>query len=182
MEVPEGYREPHLPMSVITVEIYGLSDPRDDKLRYIGKANCAERRLKSHFRDSRRRGTPLYRWIRKLLAEGRAPSLRILESCAVTDWKQREIIWIGFAREIGIPLLNVASGGDQPHSSPAANAANARKAIVSRTSTPEKAEIYHLKKVIGQNLADGVVMEETKELLRYCARTAPHLFASWANV
>jgi hypothetical protein len=49
-----------------TAEIYGLLDPRDGKLRYIGKAVCAAKRLKSHLRDARKRDTPVYRWINEL--------------------------------------------------------------------------------------------------------------------
>lgn len=51
------------------VQIYALRDPRDGNLRYIGKANNAEKRLKSHMKDSRHRKTPVYAWFRKLAAQ-----------------------------------------------------------------------------------------------------------------
>ena len=35
------------------VFIYALSDPRDDKIRYIGKANNPESRYKNHYNSSR---------------------------------------------------------------------------------------------------------------------------------
>ena len=49
------------------VEIYALLCPNTKDVRYIGKANDSEKRLKSHIRDSRRRNTPVYCWIKKLL-------------------------------------------------------------------------------------------------------------------
>lgn len=91
--------------------IYGLYD-QSGKLRYIGKANNPEKRLASHMRDSVRRDTPVYRWIRK---NGK-PEMRILESdCA--DWRESERRLISEARVSGANLLNVAEGGDEPHCS-----------------------------------------------------------------
>jgi len=43
--------------------IYALTDPSTGEVRYIGKANDPSARLKSHLMDSRRRNTPVYRWI-----------------------------------------------------------------------------------------------------------------------
>jgi hypothetical protein len=48
------------------IEIYSLNDPYTYKVRYIGKAKDSQKRLKSHIRDSKRRNTPVYQWIRSL--------------------------------------------------------------------------------------------------------------------
>jgi hypothetical protein len=165
-----------------TAEIYGLLDPRDGKLRYIGKAVCARKRLKSHLRDARRRDTPLYRWVKELTGLGIVPGLKILEVCPIELWEVREMAWIRTAREMGGFLLNQAKGGNEPHCSYEVRAANARKAVASRTDTPEKAEAYQIKKFLGQSLAAGVVTEETRVLMRRAARDAPHLFGCWATL
>ena len=59
--------------------IYALLCPDTRAVRYIGKANDPARRLKTHIRDARRRRTPVYLWLRRLHAEGKAPILEIIE-------------------------------------------------------------------------------------------------------
>lgn len=105
-------------------EIYALIDPRDGAIRYIGKANDSAKRLKSHIRDARRRRTPVYDWLNKLMAMGLAPSVVILETCE--DWIEAEKRHIAQARAQGMRLLNVAEGGNEPYCSPETRAANGR--------------------------------------------------------
>jgi hypothetical protein len=90
--------------------IYGLYD-KSGKLRYIGKANNPEKRLKGHLREAfnRQRQTPVYDWIRK---HG-CPEMRVLEADC-EDWEASERRLIAEHREAGAELLNVAEGGDQP--------------------------------------------------------------------
>lgn len=107
------------------VEVYGLFDPRDGALRYIGKARCARKRLASHQRDSRRRDTPVYRWFRKLSALGCVPHVQVLERGA--DWPEIERRLIAQARARGERLLNVADGGDQPGCPPEVRSSNAER-------------------------------------------------------
>jgi hypothetical protein len=97
-----------------TVEIYGLVDPRDWEMRYIGKAVRAAKRLASHLRDCRKRKTPVYQWINELLAAGLLPVVVIIEVCPANVWKHHERGMIAIAREKGCKLLNVAPGGNQP--------------------------------------------------------------------
>lgn len=104
--------------------IYGLFD-QDGNLRYIGKANDPEHRLRCHVRDSLSGGRnyPVNHWIRK----NGIPALRVLEAdCA--DWRESERRLIAEARARGEKLLNVADGGDEPHCSPEQRKANMEKA------------------------------------------------------
>jgi len=105
-----------------TVKIYGLYDPVTGALRYIGKANDAAARLKTHLRDARRRDTPVYRWIRKLARNGMVPNMKVLAECQPELWPsvEREII----SQNEG--LLNVAEGGTEPFCPPEVRKANAR--------------------------------------------------------
>ena len=103
--------------------IYALTDPRTGAVRYIGKANDPAKRLKGHMRDARRRQTPVYAWINKLVRLGMAPGLLVLEAdCA--DWRESERRLIAEARARGDRLLNVADGGDEPHCPPEVRKAN----------------------------------------------------------
>lgn len=108
------------------VEIYGLSDPRDGRVRYIGKARDSRRRLSTHVRDSRRRNTPVYRWIRKLLRQGVRPSLVIIEVVRESEWQNAERRHIAEHRKKS-RLLNVANGGDEPHCPQSVLKANAER-------------------------------------------------------
>src|ERR1700753_3270619 len=97
-----------------TVEIYALRDPETNEIRYIGKANNSQARLKSHLRDARTRRTPVYSWINSLLRRGLSPDMIVLETCGPDVWKEREIALIAQYRAASSRLLNVADGGDEP--------------------------------------------------------------------
>jgi len=128
------------------VEIYGLCDPDTGELRYIGKANNAEARLKSHIRDARRRRTPVYIWMNRLTDKGKRPSLRILQTVCADEWEQAEREAIATARANGVRLLNLAEGGDQPFCSREVRSRNG-----SRTSQTRHYFVWFASRTMGQN-------------------------------
>ena len=138
------------------VDIYALCDPRIGAIRYIGKANCARKRFAGHLRDSRRRDTPVYRWIRKLASVGMVPELMILVSVKEDKWQETEISAISQAKVLGIDLLNVAEGGDHPLCPREVRAENGRKNAASRNH-----RLWWLKRKLGENLKHGYVRAET---------------------
>ncbi len=164
-------------MDGAVASIYGLADSETGEVRYIGKANDPEARLKSHMRDSRRRDTPVYRWIRK---HGRPNLVILVDGCA--DWKADESRMIAEARARGDRLLNVADGGDEPLCSTEVRAANGRKVAALRVSTPDKKRLYELKRSLGQSLKDGFVSDVTRGKMRELAKLHPHMFGCWTNV
>lgn len=151
--------------------IYGLYD-RAGALRYIGKASCPAKRLKSHMQDSKRRRTPLYSWIRK---HGQ-PEMRVLEVCG-SNWREVEKRLIAEARERGEPLLNVADGGDEPHCPKEVRAQNGRSAAKKRDPF-----VWRFNRDFAQALKEGWLSEATKELLRELASLRPKEFGRWANI
>lgn len=96
------------------VEIYGLLDPESGRLRYVGKAKNSGERLGRHVRDSRRRNTPVMRWVRGLADAGLAPDVIVLDVVPDSRWDEAERYWISRARERIPDLLNVAAGGVGP--------------------------------------------------------------------
>jgi hypothetical protein len=164
------------------VQIYGLSDPVTGALRYVGKANNAQARLKSHLRDCRRRKTPVYSWMRKLLNSGGVPALVILAECSQEDWPFVEQSMIAAKRLEGAKLLNLAKGGDEPFCSTATRQANGRAVAKLRVSDERKARVYHLKRQVGLLLRAGLVSDSNKAKLRLAANKAPALFGIWAAV
>ena len=82
--------------------IYGLVDPRDRCLRYIGKTHKRrELRLQEHIEAARTGGAShVYRWIRGLLDTGHLPDIFVLERVPGTDsWEEAERRQIAFWRE-----------------------------------------------------------------------------------
>lgn len=92
--------------------IYTLIDPRTNQVRYVGKSDRPERRVRDHLCDARRGVTDhKSRWLALLLREGLRPEVHILETCAVEIWKERERYWIDYYRS-RCDLTNSQDGGD----------------------------------------------------------------------
>lgn len=89
--------------------IYALKCPDSGEIRYIGKANNPEKRLKSHIRDSVRGRRPVHAWVRSLVNAGSIPVMDVLRE--VSDWETEEAKEIASHRLGGARLLNIAKGG-----------------------------------------------------------------------
>ena len=90
--------------------IYGLKDPRDGLVYYVGKSNNPDARLAQHL--EKRQNKRKVAWLDALEAEGLTPELVILETVERKDWKEQERYWIALGREEGWPLTNIKDGGD----------------------------------------------------------------------
>lgn len=95
--------------------IYALHCPIADTVRYIGKSSDPCKRFKSHLSSAK---TFAYKhhtsaWIRKLLAEGLQPEMRILEEVPDgTRWQDAERAWIAKGASMGWRLTNSTAGGE----------------------------------------------------------------------
>ncbi len=81
--------------------IYGLVDPRDRCLRYIGKTHKRrECRLAEHIEEAKNGAdTHVYKWIRQLLNADIEPEVFVIERVpANEDWREAEIRNIAFWR------------------------------------------------------------------------------------
>ena len=95
--------------------VYGLYDPRDGELRYVGlrKGNLGPR-LNLHICDARK-GKKRYscHWIRQVLDAGFKPLICELQQFNnFEDTKAAEVYWIKFFREQGCRLTNLTDGGE----------------------------------------------------------------------
>lgn len=131
-------------------EIYLLKHPVSAEIRYVGKANNSQARLKSHLRDAKRRNTPLYSWIRKLMSQGLIPTVEVVKVVDDSDWEAEESCEISKRLKEGCRLLNLAPGGNQPHPSPEQRAKSALLAVKSRHSTPQKVRVWNAKRQFAQ--------------------------------
>jgi len=89
--------------------IYGISDPRDHVIRYVGKTHKElEQRLWEHeFNPSNVR---VEAWLKGLRKDGVKAEMTVLEICLKYRWKLSEEFWIA-ALSPNENLLNISIGG-----------------------------------------------------------------------
>lgn len=97
--------------------IYGLRDPRDGLIHYVGKSNAPKIRLEHHMKceGANRRKVS---WLADLKDVGLSPSMDILECVMLSEWKEAECRWIAHGRAQGWPLTNISAGGGGMTQSP----------------------------------------------------------------
>lgn len=160
--------------------VYALVDPRDNKVRYIGKSGSGMKRVRCHMcRSSLARGrTYKDKWLRELIASGNRPLVKTIAVCAdKKDLNKAEILWISYARSLGWRLTNLTAGGEgsfglvkSPETrAKIANAnrgrkhtpeavANMREANKNHTISPETRA-----KMIASRKANYVISDETRK-------------------
>jgi hypothetical protein len=172
-------------MSEAHAEIYALKDPATLEVRYIGKANDSRKRLLSHIRDSRRRNTPVYAWMRKLARAGMVPVVEVVAVCREAEWPETERRLIAQYGEC-CNLLNLAVGGEQPFCSVEQRAENGRRNARAIHDDPKARRIWELKKFMGQSLkflkSNGLTDTYNRGVrkLKYAAAKNPELFGAYA--
>lgn len=170
------------------VEIYGLHDPDTGELRYVGKANNAAQRLKSHITNCHRVHTPVTSWIAALLKAGKLPVMKVMEVVAKDEWEAAERRLIAQHR-LTAKLLNVADGGAVPHQTrdQRRNAARAANESMSKRSKAWK-QFQAAKRDMGRLLASymkgGHFAQAYALRFRMKLRAAdkPHYYGSWATL
>jgi len=90
------------------IYIYGLFSNIDDTIKYIGKANNLEVRLKMHYSQRNTGKTYKNNWIKKVIDDGNLIKIKVIEEVSVNNWIEREKYWINFYKG---QLTNTSSGG-----------------------------------------------------------------------
>lgn len=94
------------------VYIYALIDPRNNQVRYIGKANNPEDRYKNHYNSARDKDTHKRNWINNIRKDGLRPELLILDEVPIDNWQYWERFYISLYKTYGFNLVNYTDGGD----------------------------------------------------------------------
>lgn len=95
------------------LNIYGLFDPRNKELRYIGATVCSlKKRLKDHRNDSNI--THRTNWIKSLKELGLQPEIEQIDEVNISQWAFWENFYIDYYKSIGCRLTNMATGGPGP--------------------------------------------------------------------
>ncbi len=96
------------------VTIYGLKDPRNGNIRYVGKTkNRLCKRLWDHCKEIGE--TRKCRWVESLRRENFKPEMIVLDQVSEAEWERSEMFWIEYCRRSGFDLTNATSGGDGCH-------------------------------------------------------------------
>jgi hypothetical protein len=103
------------------IEIYGLVDPRDERIKYVGASKNSKKRLAQHLESSKNgfcsHASKRSKWIYELRSNNLKPAVRILETCNEEISKQREDYWISHYYNIegdnlANSVLNLYGGTD----------------------------------------------------------------------
>jgi hypothetical protein len=89
------------------VFIYGLYTSGDETIRYIGKCNDTNQRLKMHYSQRNSSKTHKNNWICKVISNGEEICIKVLEEVDESEWIEKEKEWIKNTKN----LTNTSSGG-----------------------------------------------------------------------
>lgn len=91
------------------IKIYGLVDPRNNVIRYVGKTkNTLVHRLSKHMCEQPKHNTHKHNWILSLKRINLKPIIIELEKCNEYNWVEREQFWINKIDN----LTNLTAGGE----------------------------------------------------------------------
>ena len=91
--------------------IYTLTDPRDNKIKYIGKTNNIDKRLYRHLSENNT-NSKKSNWINNLKINNLKPIIEVLDTGSVEEINKMEIYWISQFKTWGFELKNFTNGGD----------------------------------------------------------------------
>jgi group I intron endonuclease len=97
-----------------TTFIYCLKYPDTGKIRYVGKANNPEKRLRVHLYEARNPKNYRQAWVKGLLQRGRLPVLEVLDEVPIVQWQFWEREYIRVFSLVGMRLVNLSIGGEGP--------------------------------------------------------------------
>lgn len=95
-----------------TTNIYILKDPRNNEIRYVGKANNPFERYRNHNNQGRDKNTHKRNWINELRKDNLKPILEIIDTVPIDKWKEYEKFYIKKYINDGYDLVNYTDGGD----------------------------------------------------------------------
>jgi len=120
-----------------TTFIYALKDPRNSRIRYLGKAVNPNRRLKHHLWTCKTQLSHRDSWIKGLVDLGLKPELELIDEVPLKEWEFWEKEYIRLFKAIAFPLTNLTPGGDGNHNPTPETRAKMRAAKLGIKPTPE---------------------------------------------
>lgn len=95
------------------ISIYTLSDPRGNKIRYVGQTvRPLSKRLASHICDSKALKNRKHCWVKSIIDAGSKPLINLIGyACCQSCANHLETLYISYFNSLGNDLVNLASGG-----------------------------------------------------------------------
>ena len=92
---------------------YGIIDPRNSEIKYIGCTSDPKARLYGHI-ASHKGKTKVAQWVKELKQQGLKPEMVVLEYGLNHDkGRESESFWAEYFRALGANLLNTKTPGDR---------------------------------------------------------------------
>lgn len=145
-----------------TVYIYGLVDPRNNKLKYVGKSKSPVDRFSAHILEAKK-GIKSYKnnWIKGLLNYDFLPLLIILDETDEEKANLLEKYWIKKSKEEGCTLVNMTDGGD---GGPTFQGRKHTKETIEKMSAVKVGHIGWNKGLKGYKLPEGTGLKISQKL------------------
>jgi hypothetical protein len=91
------------------IKIYALIDPRDERIRYIGKTQQPlNKRLSQHISSPYKNNPHKFNWLKQLKENELKPLIVLIETCDENNWVEREKHYIQKLEN----LTNITQGGE----------------------------------------------------------------------
>jgi hypothetical protein len=120
--------------------IYGLVDPRDNQLKYIGLSKSVMSRYYKHC-NSLTENNKKSNWVKSLKNKSLKPELLIIDECSGDEVEYLEQFYIAYYKSLGCLLTNGNSGGFRPKMS-AEVIEKIRRGNTGKKRSPEAIEKY----------------------------------------
>ena len=82
--------------------IYGLIDPRDNQMRYVGATKNIYKRLSRHMAGNKS-NVDRVSWLESLKSENLVPSVFDIDEVDEREWEEAERFWIEYYQHLGMP-------------------------------------------------------------------------------
>lgn len=86
--------------------IYTLTDPRTNEIKYVGCTTRPEQRRRALLYGGLQHSAVMSAWRAEVFASGLEPVFQVVEKCLLKSSKRREQAWMDQLREEGHDLLN----------------------------------------------------------------------------
>jgi hypothetical protein len=142
--------------------IYALIDPRDNKIRYIGKTcGSLSKRLSGHYRDKGH--THKTMWIKNLKNDNLKPLIKSIGTYDESIVNGMEIFWIDYFKRCGCKLTNMTIGGESGFNG-GKHSEESRQKIGEYWKGRKLTEEH--RKIMSETHKGKTISEEHKEIIR----------------
>lgn len=140
-------------ITIQMIHIYLLKHPITKEIKYVGKTSNLKRRYEQHIYISCKGKNHLANWLNSLKKENLKPEIESIDFVDKEVWKEKEIYWIAYYKQLGFKLCNHTIGGDGQNGAALSD------------ETKQKMSLAHAGKVKSQEHRDNLSIAHTGKKL-----------------